>query len=119
MLKEKAYIIHIGAEVVPFSKVGGLADIIGILPNQLEKKLKNIQNISADKLITVSPNYASELINKKTAHPGLELFEKFNKDVIGIINGIDKEKWSPQNNKVVYFHIIISVYQKSMRIRKS
>lgn len=49
----------------------------------------------AERIVTVSPSYADELKCKKIAHPGLELFELYNKDICGILNGVDYNKWNP------------------------
>lgn len=49
----------------------------------------------ADKLSTVSPNYAHEIQTKKFGF-GLEgLLKARNKDLTGILNGIDAEEWNP------------------------
>lgn len=50
----------------------------------------------ATRIVTVSENYAYELKNKLVAHPGLDVFEKFGREIIGIINGIDADKWDPK-----------------------
>lgn len=54
----------------------------------------------ADKIVTVSENYAKELMNKKVPHPGLDLFRIYGKGVIGILNGVDYDKWNPERNDI-------------------
>ena len=82
-------------------------DIIPYLDSDVRQKAREIyeetHNITmnsfaikmAEKIVTVSPSYAEELKNKKIAHPGLDLFDIYNKDVTGIINGVDYKKWNP------------------------
>ena len=52
------------------------------------------------KIVTVSPNYAKELIDGTVAHPSLDLFHIYNKSVIGILNGVDYDKWNPSRRDI-------------------
>ena len=52
----------------------------------------------ADQISTVSPNYAHEIQTKKFGF-GLEgLLKARNKDLTGILNGIDKQEWNPASD---------------------
>lgn len=64
MYLDEKMIVHIGAEVVPFSKMGGLGDVIGSLPTYLEKKSKYNN-------IVITPYYDS-------IQQPLKLFGKYN-----------------------------------------
>lgn len=55
---------------------------------------------NATKVVTVSPNYAKELMEGTVAHPSLDLFHIYSKDVIGILNGVDYDKWNPLRNDI-------------------
>lgn len=54
----------------------------------------------ATKVVTVSPNYAKELMEGTVAHPSLDLFRIYNKDVTGILNGVDYDKWNPLRSDI-------------------
>jgi len=59
---------------------------------------------SADKIVAVSPQYATELTTNQFAY-GLERYFINNpKKVSGIINGIDYEKWNPDTDKHIRFN---------------
>jgi starch synthase len=51
----------------------------------------------AKTIVTVSPNYAKEILLGKVAHPNLNYFQMSGKELIGILNGIDIDKWSPNS----------------------
>jgi len=51
----------------------------------------------ADKITTVSPSYAAEILKDKTHGNGLNaLLEKRKDDFVGILNGIDPWAWNPK-----------------------
>lgn len=53
----------------------------------------------SDKITTVSPTYAQEIQSKEFGC-GLEgVLKKRQKDLVGILNGINYEEWDPQKNK--------------------
>ncbi len=56
---------------------------------------------SADKITTVSPTYAKEILQKKTGF-GLHkaLLENQSK-LVGILNGIDEEYWNPRTDSLI------------------
>jgi starch synthase len=52
----------------------------------------------ADKLSTVSPNYAHEIQTKKFGFGLQGLLKTRNKDLTGILNGIDTQEWNPASD---------------------
>jgi starch synthase len=57
----------------------------------------------ADMITTVSPNYAKEILSKEFGC-GLEGFLKYHeKKLVGIVNGIDTEHFSPSEDKALRF----------------
>ncbi len=67
-------IVHAGSEVVPFSKTGGLADVLGALPLSLGK-------MSHDAII-VSPLYKSVMERLKPGKPALTFTIRLNDENI-------------------------------------
>lgn len=51
--------------------------------------------VFADQVITVSPNYAKEILTVEMAFDMQSTLRKHENKVIGILNGIDTEIWSP------------------------
>jgi starch synthase len=55
--------------------------------------------VFADKLTTVSPTYAKEIIESPETGAGLEgLLRHRAQDLTGIMNGVDYERWSPETD---------------------
>jgi starch synthase len=53
--------------------------------------------VFADKLTTVSPTYAKEIVESPETGAGLEgLLRHRRQDLVGIMNGVDYSKWSPE-----------------------
>ena len=58
--------------------------------------------VFADKLTTVSPTYAKEIISSPSTGAGLEgLLQHRAHDLTGIMNGVDYERWSPDTDPVL------------------
>lgn len=58
-------------------------------------------SFAADKIVTVSPTYSKEI---QTAEYGCGLEDYFrfrNKDVVGIVNGIDQGSWNPITDPII------------------
>lgn len=56
---------------------------------------------AADKFLTVSPNYAQEILTPEFGC-GIESYlQKHSDKVIGILNGIDESKWDPATDKAI------------------
>lgn len=59
--------------------------------------------IYSDAIVTVSPNYANEIIENPQISRGLEGVLKYRKkDLYGILNGIDSEVWDPATDTYIY-----------------
>ncbi len=57
--------------------------------------------LTADKINTVSPGYAAEMLTPEFG-AGLEGFLKTRKkDLLGILNGLDMESWDPRTDQVI------------------
>ncbi|MDQ1353416.1 MAG: hypothetical protein QG657_3722 [Acidobacteriota bacterium] len=56
-----------------------------------------IAAICADQLITVSPTYAFELFEQTAPHPNISVLK--NKQIKGILSGIDDRIWNPKVDK--------------------
>ena len=55
--------------------------------------------VFADKLTTVSPTYAKEIVESPKTGAGLEgLLRHRTQDLTGIMNGVDYERWSPETD---------------------
>jgi len=58
----------------------------------------------ADKITTVSPTYASEIQNSNEYGMGLEgILKDRSEDLVGILNGVDYDIWSPKTDKLIPF----------------
>lgn len=69
---------------------------------------------AADQILTVSPNYAKEIMTPEYGC-GLQDFLISRKDTVsGILNGLDESKWDPSNDQAIHFNY--SVDQISQRI---
>ena len=60
--------------------------------------------IYADKINTVSPNYASELLTTLGSHGMSDHFIERIHDFEGILNGCDYNDWSPETDKLIPYH---------------
>jgi starch synthase len=85
----------------------------GMPENVFEEQSKN-QNgkfnflktgmLYADKITTVSPTYAKEIIEDKDLNKGIDdVIIKRKKDFVGILSGIDYLQWSPSMDKVINY----------------
>ncbi|TRY33883.1 glycogen synthase GlgA [Aliiglaciecola sp. M165] len=74
------------------------------LHSQLDGDAVNFLRIGiryADKINTVSPNYASELLTTLGSHMLYNEFQARRKDVSGILNGCDYSEWDPATDKLL------------------
>lgn len=60
--------------------------------------------VYADKINTVSPNYASELLTTLGSHGMSQHFVNRIHDFEGILNGCDYNDWSPETDKLIPFN---------------
>lgn len=59
----------------------------------------------ADKISTVSPTYAREIMSSEEFGFGLEqVVKKRNEDVSGILNGVDYSTWSPEQDALIPYN---------------
>jgi len=67
--------------------------------------------VFADKISTVSPTYAKEILTKEYGEgmDGILLTRK--KDIVGILNGIDYEIWNPQTDPLIYKNYSINTIE--------
>lgn len=58
--------------------------------------------IFSDRVITVSPTYAEEILQSKYGE-GLEgVLKKYSAKISGILNGADYDTWNPSNDSLIY-----------------
>ena len=72
----------------------------------------------ADKITTVSPNYAKEIV---TPLGGAGLFWLLNErrsDLSGILNGIDTDLWNPMNDKNIAYPYDLESFKKGKEANK-
>ncbi len=50
----------------------------------------------ADRVVTVSPSYRDELLERDTSHGLSDIFGKRRGNFIGVLNGVDEQTWSPE-----------------------
>lgn len=94
--------IHNGAFQGEFdiSELGGLS---ALLPE--EERVNNRVNYLtlaikySDKVIAVSPNYATELLSELGSHQLQSTFMAYKDKLTGILNGCDYDIWNPSNDK--------------------
>ncbi len=59
----------------------------------------------SDKVVTVSPTYAKEVVESSEFGMGMEgILRAKGKDFLGIINGIDTEEWNPETDPFLPYH---------------
>ncbi len=75
--------------------------------------------ISADKINTVSENYATEIQTERFGFGFSKLLQSRNRDLVGILNGVDYQVWHPEIDEHLplrsyYFDHEEKAYQKSL-----
>ena len=58
--------------------------------------------VTADKITTVSPTYAAELMRPEFGMGLQGLVEARAADVVGILNGVDEDVWSPEGEEIPF-----------------
>lgn len=56
----------------------------------------------ADKVTTVSPTYAKEILNPYYSHGLDEILSQFTYKLTGIVNGIDTDVYNPETDKLIF-----------------
>lgn len=91
-----------------------LGDIFDLMPSDHEIveyggciNLMKGAIICADKVTTVSPTYAKEILSPKFSHGLDPILAMYGNKVSGILNGIDRDYYSPSKNKelAASFHV--------------
>ncbi len=62
---------------------------------------------AADHILTVSPNYAKEILTPEYGCGLQEFLTNRKKSVSGILNGLDNEYWDPANDKAIQYNFDI------------
>lgn len=68
-----------------------------------------------DKIVAVSPNYATELLSPLGSHQLQESFVRFKDKLIGILNGCDYTDWDPSKDKYLIEHF--SLQDRSNKLK--
>lgn len=90
-----------GADVVPYAKVDWADFNAGAFEDYGRINLLKGGIRFADKLNTVSPNYAREILTPEYG-AGLDfMLRERQGDLVGILNGIDTQMWNPQKDIVI------------------
>src|SRR6266550_3143421 len=127
------HIAFAASECVPFSKTGGLADVVGALPRALaalghqvsvyvpryrQTKLSDAQTVVRSITVPFDDRYRFASVVAAGNHSGVHFYfveyptffdrEGVLRDrastVTGILNGVDYDEWSPQTDKFIATH---------------
>lgn len=86
-----------------------LGDVFGLMPSDSEiVEYNNCINllkgaiVCADKVTTVSPTYAKEILSPKFSHGLDNVLSMFSFKLSGILNGIDKDYYNPSKDKEIF-----------------
>lgn len=98
--------IHNGAYQGIFAKntIPSLLNKLGDAHPSYEKDVVNFLKLGisyTDKVVAVSPNYASELLTELGSHHLYDVFNFHRHKVTGILNGCDYEYWSPETDQYI------------------
>ena len=74
-----------------------------ILNTNFEREINCLELgiLNADIINTVSPTYAKEILTKKFGFGLEKVLKKREKDLYGILNGLDEEVWNPEKDKFI------------------
>jgi starch synthase len=75
--------------------------------------------VYADKITTVSPTHAQELLSEEGGHDLNHVLQYCLDDYSGILNGIDYEEWNPQTDALVYKNFSYLDYKTNKKINKN
>jgi starch synthase len=90
-----------GSDVVPYAKIEWRDFHAGAFEDYGRINLLKGGIRFADKLNTVSPNYAREILTPEYG-AGLDfMLRERQNDLSGILNGIDTQMWNPQNDLII------------------
>lgn len=72
----------------------------------------------ADKITTVSPNYAKELLTHLGSHGLDDVLLLRKNDLSGILNGCDYEAWNPQTDPFLVHHYTVDTLEEKAECKK-
>ncbi|MFN3301444.1 MAG: glycogen synthase [Patescibacteria group bacterium] len=81
-------------------------------PEQLDLNLLQQGILNADLINTVSPSYAKEILTQEFGEGLEKTLKKRKKDLFGILNGIDEERFSPENDKEIKINYSIKTLER-------
>lgn len=98
--------IHNGAYQGIFAKntIPSLLNKLGECHPSYEKDVVNFLKLGisyTDKVVAVSPNYASELLTELGSHHLYDIFNFHRDKVSGVLNGCDYKDWSPETDEYI------------------
>lgn len=81
-----------------------LINLLQLKPDEINQtdSILGIGILYADYITTVSPNYAYEITHTKLGFNLQRLLLKKRKQILGILNGIDYQKWNPKTDPAIY-----------------
>ncbi len=86
-----------------------LGDVFGLMPSDREIveydgciNLLKGAIVCADKVTTVSPTYAKEILSPKFSHGLDNVLNMFSYKLSGILNGIDRDYYNPNKDKEIF-----------------
>ncbi len=71
----------------------------------------------ADRVVTVSPNYANEILSEENGMGLHEHLRALGDRLVGIINGIDIDEWSPETDPFITTHFSVDNLRGKTRSR--
>lgn len=72
----------------------------------------------ADKITTVSPNYANEIRYSYFGEGLHDILNHRGADLVGILNGVQYSQWSPENDKFIPYRYTINNLDEGKRLNK-
>lgn len=107
-----------GADVVPYAKVDWADFHAGAVEDYGNINFLKCGLRFADKLNTVSPNYAREILTPEFG-AGLDfLLRERRNDLYGILNGIDTHLWNPSRDLIIPARYSAKDFQKGKKQNK-
>lgn len=74
--------------------------------------------VCADIITTVSPNYAQEILTDYYGYGMQNLLKQRGSDVIGILNGVDYNEFSPEKDKLINYNFSVEDFKIGKRKNK-
>ncbi len=106
------------AEVIPYAKIDWADFNMGAFENYGRVNLLKGGIRFADKITTVSPNYAREILTPMGGAGLHWLLQERQNDLSGILNGIDIDLWNPAKDPHVVYPYDIKTYKEGKQENK-